>query len=72
MGLAAYKHDSPQGFCFYYHPGEYFVQPTQAAYATQDSFTKYDARIAVVANDDRREVGLTGRNSGDESLMIGE
>ena len=30
-----------------YYSDEYFVQPTQAAYATQDSFTKYDARVAV-------------------------
>ena len=35
------------------------VQPTQAGYATQDSFAKYDARLAVVANDGRWEVGLT-------------
>ena len=52
-----------------YYSGEYFVQPTQAGYATQDSFTKYDARIAVVANDDRWEVGLTGRNLGDEMVI---
>lgn len=52
-----------------YHSDEYFVQPTQAKYATQDSFTKYDARIAVSANDDRWEIGLTGRNLGDEMTI---
>ena len=45
------------------------MQPTQAGYATQDSFTKYDARIAVVADDGRWEVGLTGRNLGDEMVI---
>ena len=52
-----------------YYSDEYFVQPTQAGYATQDSFTKYDARLAVVANDGRWEVGLTGRNLGDEMVI---
>lgn len=45
------------------------VQPTQAGYATQDSFAKYDARLAVVANDGRWEVGLTGRSLGDEMVI---
>jgi hypothetical protein len=35
----------------------------------ESAFTKYDARIAVVANDDRWEVGLTGRNLGDEMVI---
>jgi len=52
-----------------YHSDEYFVQPTQAAYATQDSFTKWDARVAVAATDDRWEVSLTGRNLSDEMVI---
>ena len=52
-----------------YHSDEYSVQPTQAGYAIQDSFTKYDARLAVVANDGRWEVGSTRRNLGDEMVI---
>ena len=52
-----------------YYSEEYFVQPTQAAYSTQDSFTKYDARLALVATDDRWEVSLMGRNLGDEMTI---
>jgi len=52
-----------------YHSDEYFVQPTQAEYATQDSFTKWDARVAISANDDRWELGLTGRNLSDEMVI---
>jgi len=52
-----------------YHSDDYFVQPTQADYSTQDSFTKYDARIAVAANDERWEVALTGRNLSDEMVI---
>ncbi len=52
-----------------YYSDEYFVQPTQADYATQDSFTKWDARIALASSDERWEVGLTGRNLGDEMTI---
>ncbi len=52
-----------------YFSDEYFVQPTQADYATQDSFWKWDARIALAAVDDRWEVGITGRNLGDEMTI---
>lgn len=52
-----------------YHSDDYFVQPTQAAYSQQDSFTKYDARVAVSANDERWEVALTGRNLSDEMVI---
>ena len=52
-----------------YRSGEYFVQPTQAAYATQDSFTKFDVRIALAASNERWEVGVTGRNLGDEMTI---
>ena len=52
-----------------YYSDEYFVQPTQAAYSTQSSFTKYDARIAVAANDERWEIALTGRNLSDEMVI---
>jgi hypothetical protein len=52
-----------------YRSSEYFVQPTQAVYATQDSFTKFDVRIALAASDERWEVGVTGRNLGDEMTI---
>lgn len=52
-----------------YYSDEYFVQPTQAEYATQDSFFKWDARVALASNDERWEVGLTGRNLGDEMTI---
>ena len=52
-----------------YRSDDYFVQPTQAAYATQDSFTKWDARVAVAALDNRWEVAVTGRNLGDEMVI---
>jgi iron complex outermembrane recepter protein len=52
-----------------YYSDEYFVQPTQADYSMQDSFTKYDARIGVAANDDRWEVALIGRNLSDEMTI---
>jgi len=52
-----------------YHSDEYFVQPTQAEYSTQDSFTKWDARIGFAAIDDRWEVGITGRNLSDEMVI---
>ncbi len=53
----------------FYYSDEFFVQPTQADYATQDSFTKWDARIALAASDERWEVGITGRNLGDEMTI---
>ena len=52
-----------------YRSEEYFVQPTQAVYSTQDSFSKYDARVALLSTDDTWEVGLTGRNLGDEMTI---
>lgn len=52
-----------------YYSDEFFVQPTQAAYATQDSFTKYDARVAVASSDERWEVAVTGRNLSDEMVI---
>ena len=45
-----------------YHSGEYFVQPTQADYATQVAFNKWDARFALADPDGRWELGLTGKN----------
>ncbi len=53
----------------FYYSDEYFVQPTQADYATQDSFNKWDVRVALAASDERWEVGLTGRNLGDEMTI---
>ena len=52
-----------------YYSDEYFVQPTQANYATQDSFTKWDLRLALAANDDRWEVAVLGRNLSDEMVI---
>lgn len=52
-----------------YYSDEYFVQPTQAEFSTQDSFTKWDARVALASNDERWEVGLTGRNLTDEMTI---
>lgn len=52
-----------------YYSDDYFVQPTQAAYATQDSFTKWDARVAIASSDERWEIGLTGRNLSDEMVI---
>ena len=52
-----------------YYSDEYFVQPTQADFATQDSFTKWDARIAIASSDERWEVGVVGRNLGDEMTI---
>jgi iron complex outermembrane receptor protein len=53
----------------FYYSDEYFVQPTQAKYSIQDSFTKWDARVAIASNDERWEVGVTGRNLGDEMTI---
>jgi iron complex outermembrane receptor protein len=52
-----------------YHSDDYFVQPTQAQFSTQDSFTKYDLRVALAGNDDSWEIALTGRNLGDEMVI---
>ena len=38
-----------------------FLRPT-----TQDSFVKWDARLAFASADDRWEVGVTGRNLSNE------
>ena len=53
----------------FYYSDEYFVQPTQADYATQDSFVKWDARVALAASDERWEIGVVGRNLGDEMTI---
>ncbi len=52
-----------------YYSDEYFVQPTQATYSTQDSFTKWDARIALGAMDNGWEIAVIGRNLGDEMTI---
>ena len=58
-----------KGSASMYRSDGYFVQPTQAAYATQSAFTKWDARIALAGNDERWEVGVIGRNLGDEMTI---
>ena len=52
-----------------YHSDDFFVQPTQAQFSQQDSFTKYDARVSVGPADDSWELGLTGRNLSDEMVI---
>lgn len=52
-----------------YYSDEYFVQPTQASFSIQDSFAKYDARVAIGSIDDRWEVGINGRNLSDEMTI---
>jgi len=58
-----------KGTASMYFSEEYFVQPTQAEYSTQDAFTKWDARLALAAVDDRWEVGVVGRNLTDEMVI---
>ena len=53
----------------YYYSDEYFVQPTQAPYSTQDSFSKVDLRVALAAADERWELAVNGRNLGDEMTI---
>ena len=52
-----------------YFSDEYFVQPTQEGFSTQDSFTKWDARIALASSDERWEVAVNGRNLGDDMVI---
>ncbi len=49
-----------------YYSDEYSVRQDYSPRGTQDSFTKWDARIALAAADDSWEVGITGRNLSDE------
>lgn len=49
-----------------YYSDEYFVRQDFSPNGKQDSFTKWDARIAVASTDGRWEVGVTGRNLTDE------
>jgi len=53
-----------------YYSDSYFVQPTQdPSYAVQDSYTKYDMRVALAGQDDKWEIGVNGRNLGDEMVI---
>ena len=52
-----------------YYSGEYFIQPTQEPYSTQDSFTKVDLRVALAAADDSWEIAINGRNLSDEMVI---
>jgi len=53
-----------------YYSGSYFVQPTQdPSFAVQDSYTKYDMRVALAGSNDRWEVAVNGRNLGDELVI---
>lgn len=53
----------------YYYSDEYFVQPTQAAFTIQDPFSKVDLRLALAGADGRWEIGINGRNLGDEMTI---
>ena len=35
----------------------------------EDSYTKWDARVAIASNDESWEVGVTGRNLSDEMTI---
>jgi iron complex outermembrane receptor protein len=49
-----------------YYSDEYFVRQDFSPNGRQDSFTKWDARIAIASMDDTWEVGVVGRNLSDE------
>ena len=49
-----------------YYSDEYFVRQDFSPLGKQDSFTKWDARVAIAAADESWEVGLVGRNLSDE------
>lgn len=52
-----------------YYSDSYFIQPTQEPYSEQDSYTKYDLRVALASADDRWEVAVNGRNLSDEMVI---
>jgi len=52
-----------------YYSDSYFIQPTQEPYSTQDSYTKYDLRVALASADERWEVAVNGRNLSDEMVI---
>ena len=49
-----------------YYSDKYFVRQDFAPNGTQDSFTKWDARVAIASVDNTWEVVLVGRNLTDE------
>ncbi|MCC7257387.1 MAG: TonB-dependent receptor [Gammaproteobacteria bacterium] len=48
---------------------DYFIQANMSPLYEQDSFTKYDLRVAVADADDNWEVALIGRNLSDELTL---
>ena len=49
-----------------YYSDLYYVRQDFAPNGTQDSFTKWDARVGIAAEDNGWEVSLVGRNLTDE------
>ncbi len=52
-----------------YYSDEYFVRVDYAPNGTQDSFTKWDARLALAASDGQWELAVVGRNLSDELVI---
>jgi iron complex outermembrane receptor protein len=49
-----------------YYSDLYYVRQDFAPGGTQDSFTKWDARVGVLAENNSWEISLVGRNLTDE------
>ena len=53
----------------FYYSSDYFVRQDFDPHGLQDSYTKWDARVAVGFAEGRWELGLTGRNLTDELVI---
>lgn len=52
-----------------YYSDEYFVRQDYSPRGRQGSFTKWDARLALAGDEDRWEIGVTGRNLSDKHAI---
>ena len=52
-----------------YYSGNYYVRQDFSPLGKQDSFTKWDARLAVASASDNWELAVLGRNLGDERII---
>ena len=52
-----------------YYSSDYYVRQDFDPHGRQESFTKWDARVALAFQDGRFEVGITGRNLTDEHVI---
>ncbi len=52
-----------------YYSGNYYVRQDFSPLGKQDSFTKWDARLAVASASDNWELAVIGRNLGDERVI---